>query len=88
LGMPVVPLVYMMVHRSSLLAGLASAGCCCPRARNSSKLYTFIPWEVALCTPPIIGYCQYTNPDTKAGIRGPCLMLWNFPVASAAATAA
>lgn len=49
LGSPVVPLVYMMVHRSSGLGGTAGAGEPFPSARNCSHEHAFTPAASAAC---------------------------------------
>jgi hypothetical protein len=50
LGLSVVPLVYMMVHRSSGLGGMGSEGFSCPSFAKASKLKTFMPKASASCT--------------------------------------
>ena len=51
LGSPVVPLVYMMVHRSSGLGGTGGAGAPRPSARNCSHEYALMPACSATCIP-------------------------------------
>lgn len=43
LGLPVVPLVYMMVHRSWGLGGMGSAGCFLPSSMKSSQVCNSSP---------------------------------------------
>ncbi len=50
LGLSVVPLVYMMVHRSSGLGGMGSEGFSCPSFAKASKLNTLMPKASVSCT--------------------------------------
>ena len=50
LGSPVVPLVYMMVQRSSGFGGAAGAGDFLPKSRNSCQVYALMPASLAACT--------------------------------------
>ncbi len=50
LGLSVVPLVYMMVHRSSGLGGMGLEGFSCPSFTKASKLNTLVPKASVSCT--------------------------------------
>ena len=50
LGSPVVPLVYMMVHRSLGAGGDGAAGLAAPSARNASHVCAVIPASLHACS--------------------------------------
>ena len=58
-GSPVVPLVYMTVHRSSGFGGRADAGDFLPRSRNCCHVYAVMPASLAACM-------QHCSPDHLA----------------------
>lgn len=49
LGSPVVPLVYMIVHRSLGAGGEAAAGLAAPSARNASHVCAVMPASLHAC---------------------------------------
>ena len=50
MGLSVVPLVYMMVHRSSGWGGFAGEGFCDPNCSKASKLNTLMPRDSVSCS--------------------------------------
>ena len=71
LGLPVVPLVYMMVHRSWGLGGMGSAGCFLPSPMKSSQVYTFSPaFSSMSCAQPGSGSRCRTRSALRLALQG------------------